>query len=169
MRTRIALAIALLLLSVAATSSEERTRQLLDAFSKTKYKHRQKRGVSKSLFKDIHAEAVIPASRAGTYIVSGLDYELRLDESLRGSGSDDGREFTLRDARLDGALLTATKVYRDGTTEAFEALFMNRVERDGTSPDAVTSTQKAFGLGVLLPVPVRRDGATFTRLFYEKH
>ena len=70
--------------------------------------------------------------------------------------------FELKDATRAGALLTATKVYRDGTVERFEGVFLNRTER--TSPtDSGTTT---FGLGVVLDTPLEINGNTFDKLFF---
>ena len=82
-----------------------------------------------------------------------LDLVDDLVDGTEGAGRDqmlnNGREgrFTLRNARVTGALLTATKEYSDGETRKFEAVFVERKTVQGKKPDAIDSTAKAFGLG----------------------
>jgi hypothetical protein len=73
------------------------------------------------------------------------------------------RRFTLRSARIEGALLTATKVYDDGATQTLEGVFITRTER--TSP--TDPGRSRFGLGVL-GAPVTIAGATRRdKVFYQ--
>jgi len=67
---------------------------------------------------------------AGRYI--GMqDYYLEIaavaDGQLAIVSHEGGRHATLQNIRLDGARLTATRVYPDGMTKDFEATFVNRV------------------------------------------
>ena len=150
----------------------DRTQEIVDAFTKNKHVNKQKRGVSKQRYAHRHGEPVVQrdlTSLSGTYEAGGFDFTLRLtvarDGNVSGSGSDRGETFTLRGARIDGALLTATKVYANGDTQQLEGVFMNLVSRDGTTPETATTT-RAFGLGVVPEVPLRIDGMTMGRLFY---
>ena len=172
MRTR------LLLFSLAALFSfslfADRTQDIVDAFTKNKHVNKQKRGVVKQRYAHRHGEAVVdrdPASLSGAYAVEGLDFTLRLtvarDGSVSGSGSDRGAAFTLRGVRIDGALLTATKVYANGDTESLDGAFMNLVSRDGTTPETATTT-RTFGLGVVPDAPIPMHGVTVGKLFYER-
>ncbi|HEX8172662.1 MAG TPA: hypothetical protein VF824_19150 [Thermoanaerobaculia bacterium] len=169
------IAAVLSLLLFAASSPDTRTSELLASFSKTKYAHATKHGVTKSRYKDMHGEAVVRADRAsysGAYRVQGLPYSLRLTVSdagaITGDGSDDGRPFVLRDARIEGALLTATKVFAGGATAPLEGVFMDLVDREGTSPQALTHSARTYGLGVVLHDPLRRDSVNFEKLFYQR-
>lgn len=163
---------ALLALSLlAATSADVRTSELAAAFTKTKFK--QKRGTSR--YKEMHAEPVVRSDRAsysGAYHVSGMEYSLRVDVAangrVTGSGDDDGRTYTLRDGRVDGALLTATKVYANGRTAPLEGIFMDLVDREGPAPERITNTARTFGFGVLLDEPLHAYGVEFQRLFYQR-
>jgi hypothetical protein len=57
--------------------------------------------------------------------------------------------FTLRDARIDGALLTATKVFADGGTKRLEAVFSNRTVAGGKNPNRIESRETSYGLGFI--------------------
>jgi hypothetical protein len=111
---------------------------------------------------------------AGAYEVPDRGYSLTLrigeDGRIRGAGSEQSgqagqavRRFTLGNARIQGALLTATKMYDDGATETLEGVFITRTERNRPTDPG----RSRFGLGVLgAPVTVagaaRRD-----KLFYQ--
>jgi hypothetical protein len=55
--------------------------------------------------------------------------------------------FTLRDARIDGSVLRATKVHDDGRTETFEGVFVDRTTSTGKNAQAIDSTETEFGIG----------------------
>ncbi len=57
------------------------------------------------------------------------------------------QSFTLKNARIEGALLTATKVYADARTENFEAVFVNRTTASGKNPNEINSRETRYGLG----------------------
>jgi len=173
MRTRL-LAFSLAVLFLSSPLFADRTQEIVDAFTKNKHVNKQKRGVTKQRYAHRHGEPVVQrdlASLSGTYEVHDLDFTLRLavtrDGSVSGSGSDRGEAFTLRGARIDGALFTATKVYANGDTEKLEGVFMNLVSRDGATPETATAT-RAFGLGVVPESPLHLHGVTFGKLFYER-
>jgi hypothetical protein len=164
MRTLIA--VLLLCLTASASASEERVREILALFSKTKNVQKQKRGVLKSLFIEKHGEPVSGRDVSGRYEVAGLDLSLRITGS-GGSGVDRHGAFTLRDVRREAALFTATKVYTNGRTAPLEGVFMNLVTRAGKTPEDATTT-RTFGLGVALDEPLVIDGVTeLQRVFYE--
>jgi hypothetical protein len=81
---------------------------------------------------------------------------------VQARGSERGRTFTLENAKIDGALLTASKVYQDGATEKFEGVFLNRTDRNSPTDPGVT----IFGLGVVLSTPFETNGLTYEKLFY---
>src|SRR5688572_33121558 len=70
---------------------------------------------------------------------------------------------TLFRSRIEGALLSASKVYQDGTAEAFEGVFLKRTDRTSPTDAGVTT----FGLGVVLRTPVEQNGLTHEKLFYQ--
>ena len=71
-----------------------------------------------------------PEEYAGRY-VGMQDYYLEVGTSADGQlaifSHEGGRRATLQNINLDGARLTATRVYPDGTTKDFAATFVNRV------------------------------------------
>lgn len=67
---------------------------------------------------------------AGRYV--GMeDYYLEIavlsDGQLAIVSHEGGPRATLQDIKLDGAHLTATRIYSDGTSKAFAATFVNRI------------------------------------------
>jgi len=72
------------------------------------------------------------------------------------------RSFTLRDGRVDGALVTANKLYSNGDREKFEGVFINKTTR--TSP--TDSGRTEFGLGVI-GKGVHLSGLTIDKFFYQ--
>jgi hypothetical protein len=151
-----------------------RARELASRFDKDKHKVKEKRGVRLEVFLEMRGE---PAARADAAEYTGAyesepDYPLELrvssDGAAEGRGAEPSaggaRRFTLRGARVSGALLTGTKVYEDGATERIEAVFINLIGRH--APDD-TGT-KTFGLGVVFDPPKAGDGFVITRLFYAR-
>jgi len=65
------------------------------------------------------------------------------------------RRATLENIRLDGARLTATRVYRDGTTKDFAATFVNRI----------LNGDVRFGI-MVENLGVKFDGLTLNNIFY---
>ena len=146
---------------VSAQQGNERSREILASFNKTKHEVREKFGVRKEKYKDIHSEPVIrPAVQdyAGSYRVPDLGYTIDIARTGAGvmvTGSEPQgdspslRRFHLEGATLDGALLVGTKVYEDGERTQFEGLFINMTDTEGTSPTEVTHRETTFGLGVV--------------------
>jgi hypothetical protein len=160
-------ALLLLCLTLSLSASEDRMREILAMFSKSKHVQKQKRGVSKSIFLEKHGEPVTGRDVSGTYEVDGLNLSLRLTGS-GGNGVDRGGAFTLRDVRRDGALFTATKAYTNGRTERLEGVFMELVTRAGQTPADATTT-RMFGLGVVLDEPYFLEGGVqLEKVFYER-
>jgi hypothetical protein len=84
-----------------------------------------------------------------------LDVRAEADGRLTATLWEDGREVRLRDVRLAGARLTATKIYADNSTEPFVGTFANRILNGETA------------FGILIDGPVKITGAgTFSRMFY---
>jgi hypothetical protein len=142
-------------------NAQAKTDDLITALGKTKYKKKDKKNISIEVYVDIKSEAVVK-SRAQDY--SGVyenesDYRLELrvsaDGRIEGKGYDtefnpsSQRNFTLRDARIEGALLTATKVFENGETVKFEAVFNNQTVKQGKNPNEIESRETNFGLGFI--------------------
>ena len=147
--------------TVYAQNTQAKTDELIAALAKTKYKKKEKRNVSIEIYIDIKSEAVVKADvreYAGVYEAES-DYRLELrvsaDGKIEGNGYDSSmngsrnRNFTLRDARIDGALLTATKVYENGETEKLEAVFNNRTVTTGKNPNQIENRETRYGLGFI--------------------
>lgn len=157
------------------TNAGRRAAELAAIFSKSKHEVREKKGVRVEKFKEVKSEPAVldAAGYAGEYeSVAGCGLTLRVaaggavEAEGCEPGNEENRRYTLRDARLEGALLTGTRVYEDGTSEKFEGLFINRTDRNSPTDAGTTS----FGLGVYYDPPkAGRDGAPMlTRLFYRK-
>ena len=154
------------------SDARQRARELAASFSKSKHVVKERRGVRVEKFKEVRSEPVFKQNAAdysGEYEADSeypLSIRVEAGGGVEASGYEPApqgpRRFTLRGARLAGALLTATKVYDDGSTEKFEAVFINRTERN--RPDDPGSTE--FGLGVAYDPPKVEEGYTMGRLFY---
>lgn len=159
--------------TVCAQDVNQRTHSLVAALDKTKYKKKEKGLVKVEVYVDVKNSAAIrnPADYSGVYESSGYRLDLHVDASGAAAGSgydsldrDDARaNFTLRDARVQGALLIATKVFDNGETQNFEAVFVNRTVAAGTSPDNITDRQSDFGLGF-----IQNAGTWTNRVFLER-
>jgi len=145
---------------VIGQTTDQRTQDLVSSLDKTKYKKKDKPNVSIELYVDIRNEPAVRANKSeysGTYDSDGYQLMLTVnkDGSASGSGFDsfaqEGKQmsFTLRDARVDGALITGTKVYENGESISFEGVFVNRTSREGTNPNSIRSAATKFGLGFI--------------------
>jgi hypothetical protein len=172
---KIALSLSLLLAcSLIAGDLERRTADLVAMFNKTKHKSKNKHGVSKSMFLQVKSDAVVrkdPSTYSGVYVEPGFRFSIELnvrhDGSLTGKGSDQRGGYTLRDGQVRGALLTAMKAYPNGATAPLEGVFLQRVVREGTAPENVTSQSTAFGVGVRTPGLQADGGIEIDKLFFE--
>lgn len=141
-----------------STSARARTDAIVASFNKFKHEVKEKRGVRLDKYKRVVTSPVVradPRAYSGSYEALTFGYVLDLTVDSRGNVSGGGyqpinidgtvrRRFTFRNGRIDGALLTATKVFENGSKEAIEGVFMNRTSYD--SPTDRGHTQ--FGLGV---------------------
>jgi hypothetical protein len=166
------LALALsLALAFVMTAAPQGATEIAESFSKTKYKKKDKRGMTMSLYVEVRALPAMPiAAYAGRYEADfgdALTLNVGADGTLTGNGSDRGA-FTLRNARVQDALLTATKVYANGETEPLKGAFLTRTVREGTAPGRIRSESSAFGLGVV-DLDLELPGARHVeRIFYER-
>jgi hypothetical protein len=74
--------------------------------------------------------------------VEGRGYDNSFDVSGR-------QKFTLKDARVEDALLSATKIFENGETEQFEAVFSNRIVTAGKNSNQIENRASTYGLGFI--------------------
>jgi hypothetical protein len=154
-----------------------RTREILAQMNRKEHKVKEVFGLRVEKYREIRSEPALKQDLreyAGAYELPGRGYSLTLrigdDGQIQGAGSERAgqagqavRRFTLGSARIEGALLTATKVYNDGATELLEGVFITRTERSSPTDPG----RGRFGLGVL-GAPVTIGGATRRdKLFYQ--
>ncbi len=159
---------------VAAT--ESRTRAIVASFNKSKHLVKEKRGVRKEKYLDVRSEPAVkqnPADYSGEYEDAGLGFSLRLrvdrDGKVEGTGyeplnGDAGvsKSFRLRDGQISGALITAKKVYADGSSEPLEGVFITKTVFESPTDKGVTT----FGLGVI-GKGVQVGALNVDRIFYQ--
>ena len=162
---KILLALALL---TAVSSYALTVDEMLAKFNKVKQKSKHRDGVVIERYVNVHSE--LAPSRSGSYVTDverTLTLDVHADGTVTGRGADEGRTFELRDGRVDGSHLTATKRFADGTTEPLEGIFINQRRIEGKTPREITSDRTTFGLGVT-SVDFTFGGVTVDRLFYER-
>ena len=124
--------------------------------SPQKHKHREHKHKEKRFEAVVRAEA---RDYAGRYVGIDDSYILEIgaeaDGRLKITSREGARRAELRDIRLDGARVTATKVYEDGSTAKFEGLFADRV----------LNGERRFGV-VVSGLDIKLDGMTIDRTFY---
>lgn len=160
------------------SSVQARTQAIVASFNKSKHVVDEKRGVRFEKYKEVRSVAAIKADvrdYAGSYEAEGMGLSFDLKVDANGNVSANGyervdmdspvwRRFTLRNARIQGALLTGTKVYANSTTEPFEGAFINRTSFE--SPGDRGGTQ--FGLGVIGSSRQVANGVYVDRFFFER-
>ena len=146
---------------VYGQDASQKTRELVAALDKTKYKKKEKGNVTVEVYVDIKNEPAVrdANSYAGNYQSEDGSYQLTLNVEGSGAASGNGYDmvndnnrrhaFTLKDARIEGALLTGTKVYDNGETQGFEAVFVNRTVAAGKNVNEIASRDTKFGLGFI--------------------
>ena len=154
-------------------STQTKTQAIAEAFNKHKNAVKVKYGVRTEKYKDVRSEPVVKQNirdYAGAYEVADLGYVINIqvgsDGRVEASGHEaaqQSRTFRLENVRIEGALLTASKVYQDGAAERFEGVFLKRTDRTSPTDPGVTT----FGLGVLLETPIELNGLTYQKLFYQ--
>lgn len=173
------LASSALLAAPAQTQSsvQQRTRAITEHFNKKSHSKKTRNGITVERYKEMRSEPVYSPqleTYAGQYFVDGSLLSLNLtvarDGRITGSGTEQfenqsgiRRTYTLRDARIEGALLTATKVYGNGSTAPLEGVFMKLTAYDSPTTHGPTS----FGIGLVGPFYF--DGnVTFNMAFFER-
>jgi hypothetical protein len=160
---------------VASTGAQARSQAIAASFSKFKNVRKEKHGVTKAKYLKIESQPAVkanPEDYSGTYEVSDFGFAMRLSVDHSGKVEGTGyepiadpsvrRTFTLRGGRIEGALITATKVYANGTSEKLEGVFIDRATFESPTDKGSTS----FGLGVI-GKPVEVSGLTLDKLFFE--
>ncbi|HKP68724.1 MAG TPA: hypothetical protein VJV05_05545 [Pyrinomonadaceae bacterium] len=162
LRQSLVVAIALFVLATVNVYSQDaaaRSSELATALNKTKYKKKEKPMVTVEFYIDIKNEPAVrdAASYSGNYGSEDGEYRLDLQVDGNGAASGSGQDwlnenrlsYTLKDAFVTGALLTATKVYSNGEQKKFEAVFVNRTVSNGTNANQIASRDTKFGLGFI--------------------
>ncbi len=148
--------------TVLAQNAEQKTQNLIAALGKTKHKKKERGNFSFERYIDVKSEAVVKNNvrdYAGVYKSPDANYQIELrvaaDGKVEGSGFDSDfnsslkQNFTLKDGRIEGALLTATKVYADGETKKLEGVFNNRTVTEGKNPNEINTRETKYGLGFI--------------------
>src|SRR6266853_6478962 len=160
----------------SAAEVQTKTQTLVASFNKFKHVTKEKHGIRKEKYKKVQSEPVVkanPEDYSGTYEIPDLGFALHLRVDHTGKVEGDGyeplmqdpavrRTFTLKNGKIEGALLTATKVYAGGRTEKLEGVFINRTSFESPTDKGVTT----FGL-CTVGGPTEVAGVTLDRLFYE--
>jgi len=154
----------------AQTPAQTRAQAIAADFSKNKHVVKEKYGVRTEKFKDVRSEAVVRQNvrdYAGVYEVADLGFVINIqaasDGRLEMNGFENNQQVRFENVRVEGALLTASRIHQNGSTEKFEGVFLNRTERNSPSDAGITT----FGLGVVLATPVTAHGLTLDKLFYQ--
>ena len=157
-------------------NSQARSQAIAASFSKFKHLTKEKHGIRKEKYLKVESQPVIktnPEDYSGAYEIPDLGFALRLRVDHTGNVEGVGYEplnsdpavrrvFTLENGKIEGALLTATKVYSAGHTERLEGVFMNRATFESPTDKGFT----VFGLGTL-GRPIEVSGLTLDKFFYE--
>jgi hypothetical protein len=159
------------------TPAQARTQAIVVSFTKSKHVVKERHGVRVEKFKEIRSVPAVksnPRDYSGSYEVPDMGFRLDLTVDANGRVSGSGanhrigldaqtlRTFTLADARLDGPLLTGTKVFANGSRERFEGVFINETTRDNPNDPGRTT----FGLGAFVS-PRQVGGQTVEKVFYQ--
>jgi hypothetical protein len=159
-----------------ASDAQTKTQAIVASFNKFKHVTKEKHGIRREKYKKVQSKPVVkanPEEYSGSYEIPDLGFALHLRVDHSGKVEGDGyeplmqdpavrRAFTLKNGRIEGALLTATKVYGAGHTETLEGVFINRTSFESPTDKGFTT----FGLGTA-GRPIEVSGVTLDRLFYE--
>lgn len=145
-----------------AQNASPQAQELAAALDKNKYKKKEKHNISIEVYVDIKNVPIVKsvADYSGVYEADNdfrLELKVGADGSAEGSGYDAihvgddtaKKRFTLKGGRVDGALLTATKVFENGETENLEAVFADRKVSVGKNANTIETENVSFGLGFI--------------------
>jgi hypothetical protein len=154
---------------------QTKTKAIVASFNKFKHLSKEKHGIKKEKYLKVESNPVVkanPEDYSGTYEIPDLGFAIRLRVDHNGKVEGDGyepladpavrRTFTLRNGKIEGALITATKVYAGGHAETLEGVFINRTSFESPTDKGFSR----FGLGTL-GRPIEVSGLTLDRFFYE--
>jgi hypothetical protein len=143
--------------------------EMLARFNKLKQKSKERHGVVTQTYVKVQSE--LAPGRSGSYEATGfgrtLTLEVHTGGAVTGRGVEEGRPFELRDGRVEGSHLIATKRFADGSTQPLEGIFIHQRRIEGRTPKQIRSDRTLYGLGVT-SVHFKFGGSTFDRLFYER-
>jgi hypothetical protein len=162
--------------------AQQRTEEIVSSLNKSRYQLKEKRGVRKEKYRSVQSKPVTKKNitdYSGQYEVPSLGYNLEIRVADGGSidaagyepkngDAQQGHKFTFRNAKIEGALLTATKVYNDGSTEKFEGVFIEQTNIEGVSPQQIERRDTTFGLAVVDVQVKAASGVNLDRLFYQR-
>ena len=159
-----------------ASDAQSKTQAIVASFNKFKHLSKEKHGIKKEKYLKVESNPVVkanPEDYSGTYEIPDLGFAMHLRVDHTGKVDGNGyepltpdpavrRAFTLKNGKIEGALLTATKVYADGHTEKLEGVFINRTSFESPTDKGFSR----FGLGTL-GRPIEVSGLTLDKFFYE--
>jgi len=155
---RITVALFAILAIAAPAPAQSRIDVLAREFSKKKDATKSKHGVTVRKYYEVVSVPwrASPAEYAGHYTSETIVLDVRAgaNDEVLVSGTDT-RPFEVRDARITDGVLSGLKVYRNGSTEPFEAAFLKRSDRD--RPEKPFAAY--YGIGILVDAP---PGSGFT-------
>ena len=158
-----------------AAAASARSAAIAASFTKNKHVVKERRGTRHEKYKRVTSEPVAstnPESLSGLYAVddvgSTLQLDVRSDGRVSGSGTEmigEGiaRTFVLTDGKIEGALLTAIKVFRSGDRVKLEGAFLNRRSYDSPADQGFSQ----FGIGVI-SAPVMLHGDSHEKFFFRR-
>jgi hypothetical protein len=159
----------------SASDPQTKTKAIVASFNKFKHLSKEKHGIRKEKYLKVESNPVVkanPEDYSGTYEIPDLGFAMHLRVDHNGKVEGDGyepladpavrRTFTLKNGKIEGALLTATKVYAGGYTEKLEGAFIERTTFESPTDKGFSR----FGLGTL-GRPIEVSGLTLDKFFYE--
>jgi hypothetical protein len=159
----------------SASDPQTKTKAIVASFNKFKHLSKEKHGIRKEKYLKVESNPVVkanPEGYSGTYEIPDLGFAMHLRVDHNGKVEGDGyepladpavrRTFTLKNGKIEGALLTATKVYAGGYTEKLEGVFIEKTTFESPTDKGFSR----FGLGTL-GRPIEVSGLTLDKFFYE--
>jgi hypothetical protein len=160
----------------SASDPQTKTKAIVASFNKFKHLSKEKHGIKKEKYLKVESNPVVkvnPEDYSGTYEIPDLGFAMHLRVDHSGHVEGDGyepltpdpavrRTFTLKNGKVEGALLTATKVYAGGYTEKLEGVFIEKTTFESPTDKGFSR----FGLGTL-GRPIEVSGLTLDKFFYE--
>jgi hypothetical protein len=159
---------AFLFVKTNGQTSRQKAEAMAAEFSKQKNKEKEKNGIVTEKHKQIEAKPDFrenPASYAGKYEIDAGEHYIVLRylpaNTLEGDyvtiQNDREQKATLKDIKIDAAIVTATIQYEDGKHVPFEGVFINRFENG----------EKTSGLGARQVLDLS-NGMVADKVFYRR-